>query len=346
VQRTQPIRKLLVALATCSLAAVAFASPAGADAGNGNGADNGRGAEETRSADAIDHGSKPDSAGPADGNDTAASHQTEGTAGTNGSPTEPQPASNADYTGNGANTHGSYDSTRDGSPSANGSDTGEATGRPCAGCVGAADNKNPQGQYPNGSDHNAGYECDRNQGIGQTNPAHTGCTEADVWIAAAAAADADAASSAAAAADESTPLAPGTRRVCSADAAAHSNAACSSASNTVTPVCPTGSTMTDATATTCVAAAVSGICPSGTAMTTVASCAGVPTCPSGTTMASGSCVASASASASPACAVTGGEPMVGDTGCAENHVVAAGTSRSPSRARASCTPCPPAPRPS
>jgi hypothetical protein len=29
---------------------------------------------------------------------------------------------------------------------------------------------------PNGSDHNAGYECDRNHGIGRTNPAHTGCT--------------------------------------------------------------------------------------------------------------------------------------------------------------------------
>ena len=29
---------------------------------------------------------------------------------------------------------------------------------------------------PNGSDHNAGYECDRNHGIGRSNPAHTGCT--------------------------------------------------------------------------------------------------------------------------------------------------------------------------
>jgi hypothetical protein len=42
--------------------------------------------------------------------------------------------------------------------------------------VGKADNKNPQGQYPNGSDHNNGYECDGNHGIGKTNPAHTGCT--------------------------------------------------------------------------------------------------------------------------------------------------------------------------
>lgn len=90
--------------------------------------------------------------------------------------TEPQPASNADYSGKGANQHGSYDSTRDGSPSGNGNGKGEAKGKPCAGCVGKADNKNPKGQYPNGSDHNAGYECDRNHGIGRSNPAHTGCT--------------------------------------------------------------------------------------------------------------------------------------------------------------------------
>lgn len=49
-------------------------------------------------------------------------------------------------------------------------------GRPCAGCVGKADYKNPPGQMPNGAqDGNRGYECDNNQGIGKTNPAHTGC---------------------------------------------------------------------------------------------------------------------------------------------------------------------------
>jgi len=68
-----------------------------------------------------------------------------------------------------------YDSTCDGSPSENGNGDGNATGKPCAGCVGAADNKNPKGQMPDGSDHNNGYECDGNQGIGKTNPAHTGC---------------------------------------------------------------------------------------------------------------------------------------------------------------------------
>lgn len=68
-----------------------------------------------------------------------------------------------------------YDSTCDGSASQNGKGDGKATGKPCAGCVGAADNKNPKGQMPNGTDSNNGYECDGNQGVGKTNPAHTGC---------------------------------------------------------------------------------------------------------------------------------------------------------------------------
>jgi hypothetical protein len=93
-----------------------------------------------------------------------------------GDTTSPQPPSKADFSGHGANMHGPYDSTRDGSPSGNGNGNGNAVGKPCAGCVGKADNKNPHGQMPNGSDPNAGYECDRNHGIGRTNPAHTGCT--------------------------------------------------------------------------------------------------------------------------------------------------------------------------
>ncbi|MET9632015.1 hypothetical protein ABZX92_31580 [Lentzea sp. NPDC006480] len=87
----------------------------------------------------------------------------------------PQPPSNADFSGNGANVNGPYDSTRDGSPSLNGNGGGEAVGKPCAGCVGKADNKNPPGQQPGGSDANAGYECDTNHGVGRSNPAHTGC---------------------------------------------------------------------------------------------------------------------------------------------------------------------------
>jgi hypothetical protein len=61
----------------------------------------------------------------------------------------------------------------------NGNGGGNATGKPCAGCVGKADNKNPPGQEktnPSGTFPNNGYECDHNNGIGKSNPAHTGCT--------------------------------------------------------------------------------------------------------------------------------------------------------------------------
>ena len=82
-------------------------------------------------------------------------------------------------TGHGANTDGPdnpYHNTCDGSPSGNGNGKGEAKGRPAAGTVGNADDKNPPGQAPGPSDGNAGYECDRNHGIARSNPAHTGCT--------------------------------------------------------------------------------------------------------------------------------------------------------------------------
>ena len=77
--------------------------------------------------------------------------------------------------GNGANHSGAYDDTCDGSASGNGNGDGNATGKPCAGCVGKADEKNPPGQAPDGTDANNGYECDGNSGIAKTNPAHTGC---------------------------------------------------------------------------------------------------------------------------------------------------------------------------
>jgi hypothetical protein len=78
--------------------------------------------------------------------------------------------------GGGANqSPGPYDPSGCGLPSGNGVSTNNNSSKPCAGCVGNADAKNPPGQYPNGSDPNAGYECDRNQGVGQSNPAHTGC---------------------------------------------------------------------------------------------------------------------------------------------------------------------------
>jgi len=99
--------------------------------------------------------------------------------GASGDTSQPQPISKADANAGGANGQcpgGPYCSTRDGSASANGNGAGVATGKPCAGCVGKADNKNPRGQMPGPADHNAGYECDTNHGIAKGNPAHTGCT--------------------------------------------------------------------------------------------------------------------------------------------------------------------------
>lgn len=83
--------------------------------------------------------------------------------------------------GNGANVPGPYDTTCDGSPSGNGNGGSDTSNKPCAGCVGNADNKNPKGQLPGPQDRNAGYECDRNSGIGRGNPAHSGCTTGDFW---------------------------------------------------------------------------------------------------------------------------------------------------------------------
>src|SRR5207248_11113235 len=76
-------------------------------------------------------------------------------------------------TGHGANHSGPYDPNCVGAQSANGNGGGQAGGRPCAGCVGNADAKNPHGQYPNANaDGNKGYECDKNHGIAKGNPAH------------------------------------------------------------------------------------------------------------------------------------------------------------------------------
>ncbi|NUT93165.1 MAG: LPXTG cell wall anchor domain-containing protein [Saccharothrix sp.] len=161
-------RRLLLA-ATAALGLFFAPVAATADPGNGNGTDPGfsppgQSQEHGQAGDqgqAGEHGQgQPAQGGPAQ-EDTNA----------------PQPPSNADFTDHGANTHGPYDSTRDGSLSENGNGDGQQVGQPCAGCVGNADNKNPPGQLPGGSDGNAGYECDRNAGVGRSNPAHTGCTE-------------------------------------------------------------------------------------------------------------------------------------------------------------------------
>ena len=77
--------------------------------------------------------------------------------------------------GSGANQPGPYDPNGVGEPSGNGRSESNNGNRPCAGCVGSADDKNPPGQLPGGSDPNKGYECDENQGVGKTNPAHSGC---------------------------------------------------------------------------------------------------------------------------------------------------------------------------
>jgi hypothetical protein len=126
----------------------------------------------------ANHGKTPNHKA-ADHQGSASSHA-HGNASTRGSYNHPQPYSHADLGGHGANpgspsNPNPYRSTRNGSPSLNGNGIGQATGKPCAGCVGRADNKNPNGQQPGGSDHNNGYECDGNHGIGRTNPAHTGC---------------------------------------------------------------------------------------------------------------------------------------------------------------------------
>ena len=161
-----PLRRIGILVASLALAAPlsvligapAFAEPAGDD-------DKGSAQSSERGKSGASQGKGPD--------------HSSGNSGTSGDSSQPKPPSNADFSGNGANQHGAYDSTRDGSPSGNGNGGGNAVGKPCAGCVGKADNKNPPGQFPDGSDPNAGYECDRNHGIGRTNPAHTGCQPAD-----------------------------------------------------------------------------------------------------------------------------------------------------------------------
>src|SRR5579884_3139897 len=77
-----------------------------------------------------------------------------------------QPQPNYNNSTSGANASGPYNATG----------CGQVQGGHNAGSVGKADNKNPRGQLPGGSDNNKGYECDRNPGIGNGNPAHTACT--------------------------------------------------------------------------------------------------------------------------------------------------------------------------
>ena len=174
------VRRVGVLGATSVLCWAGFVAVGGAAYADSNQGANGNAGGN--SASAHDNGHGNDDSKTVDTATTTASDSSDhstGTAGTSGNPTQPQPTSNADQNSGGANGQcpdGAYCSTRDGSASGNGNGNGKATGKPCAGCVGKADNKNPKGQQPGGSDHNAGYECDRNHGIARTNPAHTGCT--------------------------------------------------------------------------------------------------------------------------------------------------------------------------
>ena len=93
-----------------------------------------------------------------------------------GTPNVCTPTHNSD-TGNGANTSpGPYTNTCEPEhTSNNGNGNGLAVGKPDAGTVGNADDKQPPGQFPDGTDANNGYECDGNNGIAKENPAHTSC---------------------------------------------------------------------------------------------------------------------------------------------------------------------------
>jgi LPXTG-motif cell wall-anchored protein len=169
----------LALLIAWAVGSVAVAGGAAADPGNGHGSGYDAGNGHGRGlAKGHDRGRGHSDTGEASETGTPPDHS-DGNAGTSGDPDATQPLSNADTNPGGANGDcpgGPYCSTRHGAPSGNGNGHGRAVGKPCAGCVGKADNKNPPGQYPGGWDRNAGYECDRNHGIGRTNPAHTGCT--------------------------------------------------------------------------------------------------------------------------------------------------------------------------
>jgi LPXTG-motif cell wall-anchored protein len=182
----RPLARAFSAVVTAIFVVLALGAvvPSYAAPGNGNGVKAGQATGVDSAATATRHGksaASADKATKSPGTSKAGGHATSGTAGTSGDPTQPQPLSNADQNTGGANGQcpgGVYCSTRDGSPSMNGNGDGQSTGKPCAGCVGKADNKNPKGQLPGPQDRNNGYECDGNNGIAKGNPAHTGCTSA------------------------------------------------------------------------------------------------------------------------------------------------------------------------
>lgn len=185
---TQPgaLRRLAVAALLAATVGVVHAPVASAVTDDGTtsaSAADTRGADDDAAAAEARRADEEHAADRRDGTRAADTHDEDGTAGTAGDTDEPQPLSPADDNDGGANgdcPEGEYCSTRDGESSENGAGDGDASGRPCAGCVGKADNKNPPGQAPNADeDGDRGYECDDNQGVGQGNPAHTGCVSVD-----------------------------------------------------------------------------------------------------------------------------------------------------------------------
>ena len=158
--------------------------------GNGNAGGNGNGNANGHS-DSGGNGSSSSSSSASAGTSTQASTSSSGNG--NGNSHGPghgntpaqdctNPHQGADPNDGGANQNpGPFDNTCHGQISQNGNGPGHQApghGTPCAGCVGNADDKNPPGQSLN--DHNNGYECDKNHGVGANhgngNPAHTGCT--------------------------------------------------------------------------------------------------------------------------------------------------------------------------
>ena len=149
---------LVAGLAACVLMSSAALSASAAPGGNGNG----RGGDQG-GGNSANQGGNGANQGGGNGANQGGNGANQG--GGNG----------ANQGGSGANQPGPYDPSGVGQPSGNGKSDDNNGKRPCAGCVGNADDKNPRGQLPGGSDHNKGYECDANQGVGKTNPAHSGC---------------------------------------------------------------------------------------------------------------------------------------------------------------------------
>lgn len=139
--------------------------------GNGKAGENGQGAEHANENSAAEEGSESAIQSESD-SETSSSGSS--SSGSSVQICDGDSGGNSD-TGSGANQGTTYDNTCPNGPSGNGNGGGDATGKPCAGCVGQADDKNPPGQEPGPQDHNNGYECDGNKGIAKTNPAHTGC---------------------------------------------------------------------------------------------------------------------------------------------------------------------------